>query len=780
MIRPALRALLGQRAARHTGRVTVPGLSGPLTIRRDRHGTPVIDAASEPDAWFGLGFCHGQDRGAQLEFMRRAGSGTLAELVGPEGVAIDRQTRRIGLHRSAVAQLPALAPDVLATLTAYADGVTAGLSPAGSPRRPHEFALLGGEPQSWGPADVATYLKLQAMLVGSNWDLELARLQLVLADGPEAAHALDPALANNGPFVSPHWKPPGGELAAVAERLMSDLSAVARAVPRSSGSNAWVVAGERTQSGRPVLANDPHVAPTLPAPWYLAHLRAPGFAVCGASTVGAPGFVCGHNGTVAWGSAAGLQDNTDLFVEEIGPDRRSVRGPDGGFHPCEVRREVIRVRGRAEVVEEVLITPRGPIISPAMEGVAVALSMRAVWLDPLPARGFLDAYRATSFAGFRAAFAEWPLTPQHVVYADSSGGTGWQLAGQVPRRGRGYGLAPAPGAESGRGWDELVPFAEMPFAQDPPEGFVVAANNRPAPDDAAPHLGDDWVNGYRAGVIADELGRRRDWSVNAVMGLQLSRRSLVWEELRGALLGVAPADARSGRGLSLLRAWDGNMGADSAAATLFTYWVCELAERACKAKAPNGWRYALGEGFGGLMPHTLMGDRRFAHLARLVLDQPAGWFARGWDAEIADALAETCRRVEAAARVPLERAAWGRVRPLKFTHLVFGAVPGLKRLFNPRPLPGGGDSNTVFQMTVQPLDPLAPPSYLPNLRAAIDVGAWPESRFVIAGGQSGNPLSANYADQLAIWARGEGVAIPWAEAEVAAATVATLELAPPG
>lgn len=320
----------------------------------------------------------------------------------------------------------------------------------------------------------------------------------------------------------------------------------------------------------------------------------------------------------------------------------------------------------------------------------------------------------------------------------------------------------------------------MPHSTDPPTGFYVTANNPPLPEGEGPFLGYDWVNGYRAGAITEALEQRSDWTVADCMKVQLSRKSKPWDEIRDAVLGVAWQDEAALRGLNLLRSWDGVVAADSAAAAVYEFFLCEMAVRAARAKAPNSWEWALGKGYGGLMPHTLFADRRFGHLAQLIREQPPGWFDRPWAVEMADAMSAAVRRLERETGRRAEQAAWGEVRPLHFEHLVFGKVPVLGAAFNVGPLPGGGDSNTPFQSTVQPLDPLAAPAYMPNFRMVVDVGEWSNSRFVLAGAQSGNPLSPHYDDLLELWRRGEGVPIPWTKEEVRAAAVETLELLPAG
>src|SRR5262249_51905360 len=265
----------------------------------------------------------------------------------------------------------------------------------------------------------------------------------------------------------------------VLDALAADLAALQEFLPRGGGSNNWAIAGSRTASGKPILASDPHLAPTAPAPWYLAHVRCPEREAAGAGFVGAPGFGIGHNGFAAWGVTAGLTDNTDLLLETLGPDGSSVREAEGTFSRCETAREVIRVKDGPDVTEDVLLTPRGPILTPILEDIPLAVSFRAVWLDPLPVEGFLGAVRARSFAEFRKPFEHWPFFPLNMLYADTAGTIGWQLVGQLPRRRGASGLIPVPADRPGVGWDGLVPFDEMPFAENPERGFLATANNSP-------------------------------------------------------------------------------------------------------------------------------------------------------------------------------------------------------------------------------------------------------------------------------------------------------------
>lgn len=779
-MRVLFRLVLGRRLPTTEGAIAVQGLEREVRIRRDRWGVPHIDAETDTDAWYALGFCQGQDRAFQLEVLLRVVRGTLAEVLGPEALPVDRLSRHIGFHRSAQRQLPVLDPDIRAAGDAYARGVTAGAT-CGLRHRPHEFVLLRAAPTPWTAADSLGVLKLQSFALAANWDVELARLAVLREDGAEALAALDPAY----PEWLPVTAPPAASAGRALDALAADLDVLAGVVsgggsplPMSGGggSNNWALTASRTATGRPLLANDPHLAPTLPPHWYLAHLRTPRWSVAGAAFVGGPVFPVAHNGFAAWGVTAGLLDNTDLFLEEVGPDGRSIREGDA-FVPCAVRVERIRVKGAQPVTETVLVTPRGPIIGPALDGAPAAVSLRAVWLDPHPAVGLYRVHEARSFEELRRTFADWPFVSLNVVYADGSGRIGWQLVGQAPRRRAGRGTVPLPGWLAGSGWEEAgVPFEEMPHCVDPPAGFIATANGRPTADGETPFLGVDWIDGYRLARIVEVLAERSDHDVGAAMSLQSDVLSIPWRELRDAVLS-STGDEATARGLGLLRAWDGRVSADSPAAAVFELFLAEMSVRVAAAKAPRSFRWAVGRGFSPVVPASLFAVRRVGHLVRLLRERPTGWFARSWQDEIADALGAAVRWLEERHGSDMAEWAWGRVRPLTLRH-PFGTKRPLDRVFNLGPFPHGGDANTPAQAAVAPLQPCGDPVAIASLRATFDVGSWEDCRFVLPGGQSGNPLSPHYADQLPLWRRGEGIPIAWSEATVAAATVDTLHLRP--
>ena len=770
--RLALRLLLGRRLPITAGDLVVAGISRPVAIGRDSFGIPYIEAETDEDAWFGLGFCQGQDRAFQLEVILRVVRGTLAELVGEKGLALDRLSRRIGFAHSAERQLEVLDDDIRRITEVFAGGVNQGAT-VGSTQVAHEFRLVRGKPNVLTAVDVLGFAKLQSFLLGSNWATELARMKILEGDGPEAMAALDPAYPRWLPVTSP----PGALAGPAADRLSEDVAALTAVAGPGGGSNNWVVSASRTAAGRPLLACDPHLSPSTPPHWYLAHIRTPQWTAAGATLVGAPGFPAGHNDVAAWGITAGLLDDTDLFVEEVDPGGRRVREGDE-MVPCDVRTELIRVKGGRTVDEEVLVTPRGPIIGPALDGELGAISIRATWLDPRPVRGALVIHRARDFQEFRSAWEHWPVASLNVLYADVSGTIGWQLAGDAPVRRKGWGTLPLPGWDLEAGWEEdTVPFEEMPTDENPEAGYIATANNRPLAEGDGPFLGVDWLDGYRVARIGEVLEARRDWDLAGLQRLQMDLRSVPWREIRDTVLAVPVEDEAACQAIALLEDWDGVVTADSPAASVFELFVDGMSHRVAGFKAPRSASWVVGCGSGDLMTHTSFALRRVGTVVRLLKESPPDWFHRGWQQEVADALAGVVRELRRRLGPDPRKWAWGRLRPLTFVHPV-GRSRLLGNIFNLGPFPWGGDANTIGQAAPPPQDTARNPVFVASMRMVVDVGDWESCRFSLPGGQSGNPVSPHYQDLLPHWLRGDGVPIAWSKRNVDAAAVSTLRLTP--
>lgn len=757
LLRTLLGIGLGKRLPTVDGDVTVPpGLRATVIIRRDTNGIPYVQAQNDDDAFFGLGFCQAQDRAFQIELLVRVARGTLSELVGPDGLPVDRLARRIGFSRIAEKQLAASDDAMRAQFTSFARGVNAGLA-YGANKKCHEMTLLGAKYTTFAPHDPAAVLAFLAFALSSNWDAELARLRVLREDGRDALLALEPSLA-------PYERELFAAIDALeaADALLGGASRMREVGAVGAASNAWAIAPRRTATGRPILASDPHLSPTLPAPWHLVHVRAPDWAISGACFITQPVVSIGHNEHVAWGITAGHVDNTDLFVEHVGPDGRSVREGDR-FVRCGMRRETIAVKGGPDETLEVLVTPRGPIVGDVLGPSRDAISIKGTWMTTRTLHAY-KAHRARDVDEARAVFDGYPGPSESRVFADVKGSIAWQVHGDIPVRKGGHGLVPAPGWDPAFGWkEERLPFAKHPRGKDPERGFVATANQCPPelPDDV--FCGVDWLDRHRYERIVEKLDAKSDWTIADVLDMHLDRRSTLTRELL-PLFVAAVTDPIAKK---WLEPWDGELAPSSVAASIFELGFADLARRVTRRHAPNAWRTALGEGINDVLLHGPNAIRRVGEITRLVRALPAS--------EIADALAGAVRELRTKFGSRDSEWRWGKVRPLRLRH-AFAKQPPLDRLFALRDIAIGGDVTTIPQGSVDFQDPLGDPIGVPNMRAAIDVGAWENSRWSLLGGQSGNPCSPHFGDLLEHWDRGEGVSIAWSREEVERRATSTLTL----
>jgi penicillin amidase len=325
--------------------------------------------------------------------------------------------------------------------------------------------------------------------------------------------------------------------------------------------------------------------------------------------------------------------------------------------------------------------------------------------------------------------------------------------------------------------DEMVGIDELPGTVNPEEGFVATANNKPLAADEGAFIGYDFIDGYRAARITERLAERDDWTLESVGELQMDRTPIPWREIRDAVLGVDRSDPGTRRAISLLRSWDGVAGITSPAASVYEIFITKMARRIVFAKAPNTAEWALGKGMSALTPEMGIFTRRTGHLSNLVRMQPDGWFEQGWDAEIAAALAEAIEQLVELHGPEASGWEWGTVRPLTFKHPV-GEKKPMDKVFNLGPFPWGGDSNTIAQAAVSFLDPTANSPFVASMRMAVDVGEWDANRFILPGGQSGNPMSPHYDDQLDLYREGGAISIAWSPEKLATAVVEKLEIHP--
>lgn len=784
----AYQALLRRPQPRTRGVVALPGLSAAAEIVRDAWGIPHVRAASLADALAAQGFIHAQDRLWHLELNRRAAAGRLAELFGPIALPADRFLRRIGLRRAAEDERAALDAPTLALLEAYCAGVNAGM--AALPALPLEFRLLRHRPEPWTVLDSLGYAKLLAWTLSANWETELLRARVLTRLGPELAARLEPQYPAGHPLITP------AEASALAADLLTDYERAAPFLDQYSAgaSNAWAVSGERSATGAPLLASDPHLALQMPATWHEIHLTAPEVDAAGAGVLGLPGIVIGHNGHIAWGLTAAPVDVQDLYLERLDPADPTRYEVNGTWQPARIIGEVIRVRGRDEpVIEEVRVTRHGPIITP-LKTVQAALALR--WTAHAPDRlaaTLIGVLRACDWPAARAAVAGLVAPPINVVCADRHGTIAYQLAGVVPTRPGGGGLLPVPGWTDAHEWGPPIPFEELPCAINPPGGVVISANHRAAPDDYRHYLGNDWANGYRARRIADLLGERERHTVADFARIQLDVLSLPGLRLQARVAHLPPdwLSPVARQAHDLLRAWDGEMRAESAGAAVYGRLLPAVQRQLFQPLLGDVFEEFLGLGqhevgnintfWGRVTPLALdlLDDPDLGGLHPRPPDAPAG--ATAADALLVAALEEAAADLTRLLGPNPASWRWGALNRVTWRHPL-GAIKSLAPLFNRGPYELAGDLDTVNYAATLPYPPAgaATHAWLPAYRLIVDLAEPARSVSLLAGGEWGQPGSPHYADQIGAWRSGRYHTLLYNRVAIDKAAIHRLLLMPAG
>jgi penicillin amidase len=733
----------------HTGTRVVAGLDAPVTIRRDAHAVPHIEAASAADGYFALGWVHAQDRPWQLELRRRIGQGRLAELIGPDGLAVDRFMRLMRFRSLARANLAAMNPSDRRLVEAYAAGINAQL--AQTRLLPPPFWLTWHRPEPWTAADALVWHKLMALDLARDWRQELVRARI--ARGVDRA-----TFAELFPEVPTPSAARLQELrAALAGLDLDRLAGVAGPPPPAShGSNAWVAAPARTRTGGPLLANDPHLGHELPGVWYLAGLETPDFTVVGATLPGLPVFVMGRNRDVAWGVTNTGTDVQDLVVEDV-LDGGFTRTVDGRA-PLDVVTSTIRVRGGEAERFASRWSVHGPLVSDlvgtaeglAGPGRALALQWTALVPDDTTVAAGFALARARTAADLERALAAFANPQQNIAFATRDGTIGLISPGRVPVRAGGGGALPRPGWRAEGAWSGVLPRADLPRRIAPAQGWLANANNAPTPA-AAATLAGRWDEPFRYQRIAARLEHGRH-DVDDFRALQLDRRSGLAAALLPAMLEARPPDAATRRWRARLAAWDLEATAHRPEPLVFTAWYEALAERLYADEL--GPLFEVYRGQRADFVHTALTDRR------RWCDDVATAAREDCPAVLGAALADALDRLEATLGPPGPAWAWGRQHPARFTHPTYDALGPLGRIAQAR-LARGGDDTTVDAASParSRTPPLYPSVHGVSYRQIVDVASPGRSRFVAAGGQVGHPLSRHYRDLLALWHDGADVAM---------------------
>ena len=823
-----------------TGTIEFAGLEGEVEVLRDERGVPHLYADTMDDLMRAQGYVQAQDRFFEMDLRRHITAGRLAELVGEPGVETDKVIRTMGWRRVAAAELPLLTPETRRALHAFTDGVNAWLDEQGSAASLGveytvlDLSLPDYRVERWSAVDSLAWLKAMAWDLRGNYQGELTRaaLQGQVSESmikdlypayPSAEHSpilsgtewrADPQRAKGEKPVEKKAASRSGGASSVTDaqtpvalrEAVSDTLRAVDAVPAmlgrgaGLGSNSWVVSGERSTTGKPLLANDPHLGVSMPGVWYQMGLHCRELSdacpldVSGFTFAGIPGIVIGHNKDSAWGFTNLAPDVTDFYLEQVS-DNSYLH--DGELKSLEVRTETIKVSGGKEIDFTVRSTDHGPILSDVLPDVATAghevefegratddYAVSLAWTALQPSRtadAILKLNTASNFTEFRAAAKDFAVPSQNLIYADVKGNIGYQAPGQVPiRKGLGDnppGWLPAPGWDSAYDWQGFVPFEEMPWVLNPKDGMIVTANQQ-VTGSPTPFLTTEWDMGYRSQRIEDLLTSEDKVSPAKMARIQLDTHNALAGSLIPALLEV-DVDDFTRDGQDLLRSWDQSQrdtaGDDAAAAAYFN----------------AVWRNIVELTFNDSLPADLQaaGNSQYWLAVEHLLEKPtSGWWDNRTTPGVIEGRDEVLRQALADARLELTRSMgkdpkgweWGRLHEVTFRHQVLGGddVPGVIRgLFNAGPYPVGGSYSTVnatswdasigYEVTAAP-----------SMRMVVDLGDLDASRWVNQTGNSGHPFSSHYDDQIDAWLEGRTFAWPSSRKAVVNSTEDVLRLVP--
>ncbi len=800
------------------GEIRLPVFDAPVVVTRDDAGIPQLEADSALDLFTAQGFVHAQDRFWEMDFRRHVTAGRLSELFGPSQVGTDAFVRTLGWRAVAEQEVAALDETSRSYYEAYARGVNAYLESRSGADLSLEYAVLGLQnpgysPEPWTPVDSVAWLKAMAWDLRSNLEDEIERALLGSTLESERLSELYPSYPYDEhpsivsgppradqPLSTAATTATAAALPEGAAEALGNVRSALRSLPEllgeagtDIGSNAWVVSGEHTDTGGPLLANDPHLGPAIPSIWYQMGLRCSTvseecpFDVAGYTFSGLPGVVIGHNDSIAWGFTNLGPDVADLFVERVEGDGFEL---DGTMRPMDVREETISVAGGDDVTLRIRSTARGPIVSdvseqfgsiaedyPAATGLPeddYALSLQWTALSPGRTPSAVFAMNAArDWDAFRAAAELFEVPSQNLVYADVEGNIGYQAPGRIPIRSGGDGTLPQPGWKSGAGWTGFVPFSELPSVLNPPEGYIVTANNAVAPAGSGPFLTSDWDAGYRAARIdalvrglidegdpisAEDMSRIQADDRNAVADLLVPRLL----ELEGL-----PSAARD-----LLAGWDHHDEADSAAAAFFNVF----------------WKTLLDDTFRPRLPDDLppAGGSRWFLIVEGLLDQPSSPWWELPDAEVVgveDVLTHSAEKAWAESRRLLGDDSsmwrWGDLHRLDLRNATFGSsgIAPIEWLFNRGPWATSGGSSEVNAVGWDLPDGYAV-DWVPSMRQVVDLADFDKSTWINLAGSSGHAFHPHYTDQTDAWAANETRTWPFSRGATDETTVDRLVLRP--
>lgn len=750
------------------GPIPVAGLSAPVSVIRDARGVPAIEAATLADLFLAQGYVTAQDRLFQMDLLRRAAAGELSEIIGEAALKRDRHQRILGLRAAAESGMQSATAEDREYFAAYANGVNAFIE---SHRQslPLEFRVLGYSPRPWTMQDslVIAYQMVETLSISPS--AALTRGKILARLGPQLTDELyvnrsdrdhPPGADASGPEGIPgeHHASPSSALASLRQEpslLDYWLQPFFRENSQMLGSNNWVVSGAHTVTGKPLLSNDMHLGHQMPNLWYEAHLHSGDFDVAGVTLPGYPYVLVGHNRRIAWGFTNIGPAVEDAYVETF-DNQGQYLTPEGWKKP-QIRKEVIHVKGKPDVVLDAELTRHGPIVSELAPGETRKIALRWTLCDGIRSPFFhLDS--AQDWPQFRTALSEFDAPAQNAVYADVDGNIGYQATGKIPIRASGDGSLPEDGSNNAHEWTGYIPFEKLPSVLNPPSGIIATANARIAPDGYPYSISTQWEAPWRTDRIYQSLGSGRKLSAADMLALQTDTYSeldrFVADRLAASVNRAANSTPRARVAATILRQWNGQMDANSAAPTIASAARTELKRLLLEPKlgaAPPDAK--PGPDVNWKSYHWLM---ETVWLENVLSRQSPQWLPSGYNS-YDDLLASALDKAVEKAPADLNSWKWGMANSVTIQNPVLGRIPVLRRWTGPGEKPQSGSGYTVKA---------SGRDYGPSERFTADLSNLDDSTLNLVTGQSGNFLSPYYMDQWQAWYTGYTFPLPFSSSAV--------------
>jgi penicillin G amidase len=730
---------LGRSLPETRGEIKLKGLIAPVSVIRDKNGVPHIQAESEHDLFLAQGYVQAQDRLFQMDLSRRQASGRLSEVIGEATIDRDKYFRALGLRRAAEASYNQYSKQGKNTLNWFVEGVNLYIKQMEKANKlPVEFTILGYKPEKWSAVDSLTIGKFMAFDLGGHWEDQAFRQYLLQNFSKDMAYDLFPSYPKDAPFIISK------------EEIDIEKSLAKAVIPHEfNGSNNWVVAGSKSKSGKPLLADDPHLSLGTPSIWYQMHLKAPTVNVSGVIFVGIPGIILGHNESIAWGVTNTGPDVQDLFIEKRNPDNPDEFLFMEQWEKANIVDEPIKVKGNKTIDYKVTITRHGPIISEfaGERGKDMALALKWTALEPSPElEAVLEMNKAKNWNEFETALSKFHTPTQNFVFAANDGTIAYKANGKIPIRKKGDSLLPVPGWTGEYEWEGYIPFNELPKTVNPTEGFISTANNKVINDEYPYHISHNWAQPYRQMRIQEFLSNKDNLTVEDMQELQMDQMNLQAKEFVPIFLTHLPKNltGQQKEVIKTLENWEYQDHVEMASPLVFHLWMKNI-------------RTMLFQDVISEEMMDLFGGQKQAVdelLRRATRGEPGPWIQSkgGLEKVLQTTFESTILEIEKMFGENIRNWKWGSYHQVQFAHPLSSVKP-LNYLFNfDGSLPVGGSSVTVQAASYGENGTV---NHGGSWRFVIDSSDLAKGYHLVGPGQAGHVLSDWYHNQMDDWANGQ-------------------------